>query len=170
MANSEEIRRTLNALNNLKLGHQSQRPLPPYPGESRPPKLPITKLPKVNGPSEAERKVELLTRQLEKEFEDKEKKEYYGNCVACGKEVIGDSKACMAMEQLYHSECFVCVSCGRSLKEKAFYNVNGRIYCEEDYLVSLTSIFQFNPTVHFLILFSIPDSNKRQKNAGFVDT
>ena len=137
MANSEEIRRTLNALTNLKLhSNQSQRPLPPYPGESRPPKLPTTKLPKVHGPSEAERKVELLTRQLEKEFEDKEKKEYYGDCVACSKEVIGDSKACMAMEKLYHSECFVCFSCGRSLREKAFYNVNGRIYCEEDYLVS----------------------------------
>ena len=135
MANQEDIRRTLNALNNLNI-HSNSRPLPPYPGENRPPKLPTTKLPKVHGPSEAERKVELLTRQLEKEFEDKEKKEYYGDCVACGKEVVGDSKACMAMEKLYHSECFVCVSCGRSLREKAFYNVNGRIYCEEDYLYS----------------------------------
>ena len=78
MANSEDIRRTLNAFNNLKLNPNQQRPLPPYPSESRTPlppypgdsrpKLPFTKLPKVNGPSEAERKVELLTRQLGKKF------------------------------------------------------------------------------------------------------
>ena len=62
---------------------------------------------------------------------------FSGDCVACGKEVIGGGKACKAMEKIYHSECFVCYSCGRSLREKAFYNVNGRIYCEEDYLVSI---------------------------------
>ena len=74
-------------------------------------------------------------RQLEHEMDEKEKQEYFGNCDACGKEVIGERQACQAMEKIYHSDCFVCCACGRSLKEKEFYNVNGTIYCEEDYLV-----------------------------------
>lgn len=118
----------------LPLPKYEERLPPPYKENNKPSYN--VKLPKFTGKTEADKKYDLLVRQLELEMDEKEKGEHFGNCDACGKEVIGERQACQAMEKIYHSDCFVCCACGRSLKEKEFYNVNGTIYCEEDYLFS----------------------------------
>lgn len=68
---------------------------------------------------------------------------YLGICHTCGDKVTGAGQACQAMGNLYHTNCFICCSCGRALRGKAFYNVHGRVYCEEDYMVNFFLSYTF---------------------------
>lgn len=73
--------------------------------------------PKPLGMSEAEKKIEALTQEIEKEMEEKDPiGDYFGICCHCGEKVLGVIDACQAMGNLYHTNCFTCCSCGRPLR------------------------------------------------------
>ncbi|KAH1011916.1 hypothetical protein HUJ04_001189 [Dendroctonus ponderosae] len=61
----------------------------------------------------------------------------YGVCVKCGDKIVGENSGCTAMNQLYHIKCFTCHHCAINLQGKPFYALDGRPYCEEDYLNTL---------------------------------
>lgn len=92
-----------------------------------------------NYTSDIEKELTDLTLSIEREME-KQQKSSSGSlgisCFKCSKSINNRNEACQAMDNTYHGECFTCVSCGRSLKGKPFYNINNNVYCEEDYLYS----------------------------------
>ncbi|KAH8292622.1 hypothetical protein KR054_009021, partial [Drosophila jambulina] len=61
----------------------------------------------------------------------------YGRCVKCNSRVLGESSGCTAMDQIYHISCFTCTECQINLQGKPFYALDGKPYCEYDYLQTL---------------------------------
>ncbi|XP_030379754.1 zyxin [Scaptodrosophila lebanonensis] len=63
--------------------------------------------------------------------------ENYGRCFKCSERVLGENSGCTAMDQIYHISCFTCSECQINLQGKPFYALEGKPYCEYDYLQTL---------------------------------
>ncbi|KAF2879958.1 hypothetical protein ILUMI_26213 [Ignelater luminosus] len=99
----------------------------------------------VSGPSQSasrvgvpkEQEVDALTDLLVQGMEDNVETDFYGMCVKCGEKVVGENSGCTAMDKIYHTKCFTCHHCAVNLQGKPFYSLDGKPYCEEDYLNTL---------------------------------
>lgn len=113
---------------------------PVLPESSSPSRLRLPCQTLIPGPdvgiTASELKLDAPTERLEREMDDHQKADYFGTCVKCSEGVYGTGQACLAMGKLYHDACFTCVACSRKLRGKAFYSVNGKVFCEEDIMYS----------------------------------
>lgn len=66
-----------------------------------------------------------------------------GRCARCGDNVLGDGSGCIAMEQVFHVECFTCITCHARLRGQPFYALDRKSYCESCYIVSRFFVFVF---------------------------
>jgi hypothetical protein len=57
------------------------------------------------------------------------------NCAKCGEGIANDRPGCTALNQTFHLACFTCSECGKELAGGSFYALEGKPYCESDYMV-----------------------------------
>lgn len=69
--------------------------------------------------------------------DNNEDNDIYGICAQCGRKVEGEGTGCSAMDKVFHISCFCCFVCKVNLQGKPFYSLEGKPYCEEDYLNTL---------------------------------
>lgn len=69
--------------------------------------------------------------------DNNEDSDIYGICAQCGRKVEGEGTGCSAMDKVFHISCFCCFVCKVNLQGKPFYSLEGKPYCEEDYLNTL---------------------------------
>ncbi|XP_048373806.1 thyroid receptor-interacting protein 6-like [Sphaerodactylus townsendi] len=88
-------------------------------------------------PSCPEEELDRLTKKLVYDMNNPPSGEYFGRCARCGENVVGDGTGCVAMDQVFHVECFTCSTCHCRLRGQPFYAIDRRSYCESCYIVTL---------------------------------
>lgn len=83
-----------------------------------------------------EDQVDMLNELLMKNLLGSQDPNFEGICGKCGESILG-SIGVKAMDQLFHAKCFNCVICNISIKDKHFYVMDSKAYCEGCYLRSL---------------------------------
>lgn len=63
--------------------------------------------------------------------------EFFGYCARCKKAVFGVESGLVALDNIYHTECFSCSRCSKSLVGKDFYAFGDEVLCETDHLATL---------------------------------
>ncbi|XP_034036563.1 lipoma-preferred partner isoform X2 [Thalassophryne amazonica] len=108
--------------------------LAPYaPGPAVPPKGSTPNIPVAHPEDELER----LTKKMLFDMDNPPSEDYFGRCASCGENVVGEGTGCTAMDQVFHVDCFVCMTCNSKLRGKPFYAVEKKAYCEPCYINTL---------------------------------
>uniref|UniRef100_A0A670KG37 LIM zinc-binding domain-containing protein n=1 Tax=Podarcis muralis TaxID=64176 RepID=A0A670KG37_PODMU len=84
-----------------------------------------------------EDELEHLTKKMLYDMENPPSQEYFGRCARCGENVVGEGTGCTAMDQVFHVECFTCMTCSNKLRGQPFYAVEKKAYCEPCYISTL---------------------------------
>nr|XP_020669272.1 lipoma-preferred partner [Pogona vitticeps]XP_020669273.1 lipoma-preferred partner [Pogona vitticeps]XP_020669274.1 lipoma-preferred partner [Pogona vitticeps]XP_020669275.1 lipoma-preferred partner [Pogona vitticeps]XP_020669276.1 lipoma-preferred partner [Pogona vitticeps]XP_020669277.1 lipoma-preferred partner [Pogona vitticeps]XP_020669278.1 lipoma-preferred partner [Pogona vitticeps] len=84
-----------------------------------------------------EDELEHLTKKMLYDMENPPSEEYFGRCARCGENVVGEGTGCTAMDQVFHVECFTCMTCNNKLRGQPFYAVEKKAYCEPCYINTL---------------------------------
>lgn len=81
--------------------------------------------------------VDALTDLLVQSMDNNQELDSLGTCCKCHEKIIDENSGCTAMDRLYHIACFNCHECQINLQGKPFYALDGRPFCEADYLNTL---------------------------------
>eukprot|EP00066_Takifugu_rubripes_P015718 XP_011604984.1 PREDICTED: thyroid receptor-interacting protein 6 isoform X1 [Takifugu rubripes] len=84
-----------------------------------------------------EEELDRLTKKLVYDMNHPPSEDYFGRCARCGENVVGDGSGCIAMEQVFHVECFTCITCHARLRGQPFYALDKKSYCESCYISTL---------------------------------
>ncbi|XP_049609315.1 thyroid receptor-interacting protein 6 [Syngnathus scovelli] len=84
-----------------------------------------------------EEELDRLTKKLVYDMNHPPAEDYFGRCARCGDNVVGDGSGCIAMEQVFHVECFTCITCHARLRGQPFYALDKKSYCETCYISTL---------------------------------
>lgn len=95
----------------------------------------MNKLPLISQESEVDALTNLLVQSMHQQ--QSPDTDSYGICVKCNAPIVGETSGCTAMDRIYHISCFTCHECQINLQGKPFYALEGRPYCEADYLNTL---------------------------------
>ncbi|XP_041071458.1 lipoma-preferred partner [Carcharodon carcharias] len=84
-----------------------------------------------------EDELERLTKRMLYDMENPPSDDYFGCCARCGESVVGEGAGCTAMDQVFHVDCFTCMTCSHKLRGQPFYAVEKKSYCEPCYVNTL---------------------------------
>uniref|UniRef100_A0A3B3DG88 Zyxin n=1 Tax=Oryzias melastigma TaxID=30732 RepID=A0A3B3DG88_ORYME len=79
-------------------------------------------------------------------------------CGKCGEALSHTQPAVKAMDKLFHSNCFSCMSCHRPLQGMQFYDRNGSPQCEDCYKNSLAMCFRCGERITDRVLKAVGQS------------
>uniref|UniRef100_A0A3Q2E7Q4 LIM domain containing preferred translocation partner in lipoma n=1 Tax=Cyprinodon variegatus TaxID=28743 RepID=A0A3Q2E7Q4_CYPVA len=118
--------------------YQPQGPRKTYITDVPPSLAPYTSGPDGGAPvAHPEDELERLTKKMLFDMDNPPSEEYFGRCASCGENVVGEGTGCTAMDQVFHVDCFVCMTCSTHLRGKPFYAVEKKAYCEPCYINTL---------------------------------